>query len=150
MIEQFLTTKLKNIGYILAFLIGSVGLPHEAFIILAALMVLDTASGIARVGVVHGWRHVKSARLTAGIISKLFVVMVPVIIAWTGKGAGLDLKPLAQGALSMIILAEAYSVLGNIYAIRIKKDVQEWDALAFVLKSIRQGIERIITSHEKK
>lgn len=148
--QEAVTTKtiLKHAGYFIAFLIGAVELPVDAFKILGGLMVLDTILGVLRVGVVHGFIHIKSTRLTAGIISKLAVIAAPLVIAWTGKGAGIDLVPLAKGALSMIILAEGYSILGNINSIRLRKDVQEWDAVAFVLQKTRQTIEKILQQHD--
>lgn len=144
--EPITTTTIKNIGYGIAFLVGSVGLPPESFYIFAALMVADTVTGVAKVGILHGPRAIRSAKLTAGVLAKAFVFTAPIVVAWTGKGAGFDLTTLAEGILSLLILAEGYSVLGNIYSIQTRKETQEWDAVAAIIGTARKVIEQIISN----
>lgn len=132
---------IKNITYLLAFMVGAVGLSTEAFAIFGALIVIDTLTGIIRAIKVHGGRSVTSMKLTSGVISKLLIISVPLIIAWAGRGAGLPMTAVAQGALSMLILAEAYSILGNIHAIRTGKNLKEFDAVTWILDRVRTTIE---------
>lgn len=134
----------KHLGYIGFALLGAVGLPHESYIILAVLMLVDTLFGVVRVGVVHGGRHIKSYRLTAGILSKLAVLLVPLIIAWAGRGAGIPLTFMATATISVLILAELYSIIGSVYSIWIKEDVQEFDAISFVLRKVQISIEKLL------
>lgn len=135
---------IKNISYGLAFLIGAVGLSAQAFAIFGALIIIDTLTGIIRAVRLKGGRSVTSLRLTSGVISKLLIILVPLIIAWAGQGSGLNLTLVAQGALSMLILAEAYSIIGNIHAIRVGKDLKEFDAIAWVLTKVRSVIENYL------
>lgn len=146
MITQDITNVLKHVGYGIGFIIGTAGLPLEAFTIFGLLIILDVLTGVIRAGVVHGWRHVTSSKLTSGLVSKLLVILIPLVIAWAGKGSGVQLTFLAEGALSVFILAEAYSVLGNIHSIRIKKDVKEYDAVAYILNKIRTVMEKYFES----
>lgn len=132
---------LKNVSYGVAFLIGAVGLSTQAFAIFGVLIIGDTITGVIRSLKLRGGRSVTSLKLTSGVISKLLIITVPLIIAWAGKGAGINLHALAQGALSMLILAEAYSVLGNIHAIRVGKDLKEFDAITYILEKVRGIIE---------
>lgn len=142
--ETHTTLAIKNIGYFLAFIIGAVELSTEAFAIFGVLIVIDTITGILRSSRVFGARSVTSLKLTSGVISKLLIIGVPLIIAWAGKGAGIPMGALAQGALSMLILAEAYSILGNIHAIRTGKNVKEFDAINWVLEKVRTTIEHYL------
>ena len=141
---------LKNAGLLLAFLIGAVGLPMESFTIFAGLIFLDSFTGVLRAGMLHGWRSVTSAKFTSGLITKMLVIIVPLVVAWAGKGAEIDLLPLAKGTLTAFILAEAYSVLGNIHAIRTGEDKKEWDAIAWILCNVRKSVERLFIHDKEK
>ena len=131
----------KNLAYIPAILVG---LSMESYAILAVLMLIDTVFGVVRVGVVHGGKHIKSYKLIAGALSKLTVISIPLVLVWAGKGAGIDFAPIAQATLGVLVLAETYSIVGSMYAIRVKRDVPEWDAVSWILRSVQRVIEGII------
>lgn len=135
------TSFLKNLGYIPAIFVG---LSLESYAILAVLMVIDTLFGITRVAVIYGGRHIKSYKLIAGLLSKLTVLTIPLLMVWAGRGAGLDLLFVAQGTLGVLVLAEFYSILGSVYAIRVRRDVAEFDAVAAVIRTVQRLIENII------
>lgn len=137
---------LKNLGYIPAVLLG---LSTQSYIILGVFMIVDTFTGVCRAGVVGGWRSVTSFKLTSGVISKLTVVLVPLLLVWTGKGLGLDITWFASSVLGMLILAQLYSIMGNIYAIRIRQDVHEFDAIAWVLNRVKYAIEKLLIDQNK-
>lgn len=141
------TAILKNLGYIPAFLLG---LSAESYLILAVLMLVDTLFGVIRVGVIYGGRQIKSYRLIAGMLSKLTVISLPILLVWAGRGAGLDLTKIAQATLGVLVLAELYSIVGSIYAIRIRKDVPEWDAVSWVIRRVQLMIEGIIKRDPSK
>lgn len=146
--QEFTTmTLIKNLGYIPVFILG---LSTESYTILAGLMILDTITGVIRAGVVHGWRSVNSHNLSFGVLSKMCLIATPFIVAIAGRGAGVDLTLVAKGALSMLILSEAYSILGNTQAIRIRKDIQEFDAINFLLIRLRKGLEKLLVADNGK
>lgn len=141
--EPMTTTAIvKNLAYIPALFFA--GLSGEAHIILAVLMVVDTLFGVIRVGVVYGWEHIRSYRLSAGVLSKLTVLGVPLFIALAGKGAGLDFLFLAQATLGLLCLAQLYSILGNVYSIRVGRDTKEFDAVAWILHRVQIAIEKVL------
>ena len=144
------TFTLKNLGLLLAFIIGGVGLSPESFGILTVFIAIDSITGIIRAGILHGWRSVTSSRFVSGIMTKLVVVIVPLVIAWAGRGAGIDLLLLAKGTLSALILAESYSILGNVHAIRTREDIEEFDAIAFILTNVRESVEKLFSNQIKK
>jgi len=135
---------IKHLTYFLAFIIGTVGLATEAFAIFAVLIVLDTFTGVIRSITIRGGQSFTSMQLTSGVVSKGLIISVPLVIAWAGRGAGLDLTLIATGVLSVLILAEAYSVLGNIHAIHVKRDVKEFDAIAWILSKVRDQMENYL------
>lgn len=136
-----LVTILKNLAYIP---VAYLGLSTESFGILAVLMILDTILGIIRAGVVHGWCCVTSHKASFGILSKLAMISVPVVVALAGKGVGINLNAIASGALSMLIVSETYSILGNVQSIRIRQDVKEFDAVNYTLSRIRDLLEKTL------
>lgn len=146
--QEFTTLALiKNLGYIPAFILG---LSTENYAILAGLMILDTITGVIRAGVVHGWRSVNSHSLSFGILSKMCLILTPFVVVLAGRGSGVDLTLVATGALSVLILSEAYSILGNTQSIRIRKDVMEFDAINFFLTRLRKGLEKLLVADNGK
>lgn len=137
-------TIIKNLLYVLVFLIGSVGLEVEAFSIFGTLIVLDTVTGIIKSGIVRGWTSVTSVKATSGVLAKMLIIFVPLIIAWAGRGAGIPLLGFAKGALSILILAEAYSVIGNIHAIARRKEGQEFDAVSWSINVVKRSLEKLL------
>lgn len=135
------TMLVKHISYFLAFIIGTVGLATEAFAIFGVLIVLDTITGVIRTIRIRGGQSFTSLQLTGGVVSKGLIISVPLVIAWAGRGAGIDLTLVATGVLSVLILAEAYSILGNIHAIHLRRDVKEFDAVAWILSKVRDNLE---------
>lgn len=132
---------IKNASYLGALFLA---LPAQGYSVLAAFMVLDTVLGVVRVAVVHGAKEIKSYRLVSGLMAKLSIILVPLVIAHTGKGIGLDLHMIALWALNLLILSHAYSILGNIHSIYLRKDVYEFDAISWVLTKIQMFIEKLI------
>lgn len=131
----------KNLMYIPAFFLG---LSVKSFAILAIFMLIDVGTGVMRTYVVRGGKAIKSSRLGAGVLSKVCIITVPALLAWAGEGAGLDLLPVAQGALTVLILAETYSILGNYQSIRLKRDIVEFDAINFLIVKLRDYLESFI------
>lgn len=144
--EISIITILKNLGYIPAIFLG---LSFQSYTILAIFMIIDTIAGITRSGTLHGWRSVTSFKLTSGILAKSLIILLPLLIALAGIGIGIDLIFLAKGALGMLILAQLYSIIGNIYAIKVKKDIHEFDAVGWVLLKIKFTVEKILLDTEK-
>ncbi len=139
---------IKNLLYVPAFLIG---LSPEGYAILATLMCIDTLTGMVRSYVVHGGTSIKSYKLGIGVLSKLCIIGVPLLVVWAGRGSGIDLLVIARGALSMLVLSETYSILGNLQSIKQRKDVMEFDAVNFILKRMRSALEALIKDqHETK
>lgn len=134
-----LSSGVKNLTYIAA---AFLGLNPLSYYILGIFMILDTFTGVVRSGVIHGWRSVTSHAASIGVLSKCTVILVPLLLALAGKGIGFDLSFIAKSALNILILAELYSILSNIQSIRVKQDVEEFDAVNYVLGWIRTLLEK--------
>lgn len=138
---------IKNMGYIPAFLIG---LSTESYMILTVFMFADLVLGILRSTLLHGFTSIKSYKLTAGLISKLLVLAVPLIVVWAGRGASFDFTWLGQWSIGVLVLSQAYSMLGHINAIRTGQDTSEADGVSWVIRRLRSILEGIIIDGHNK
>jgi len=133
---------IKNGLYIPAFLMA-IGFPEQmswSITALTVLMIIDFLTGILASAHIDGLRSITSKRMIAGALSKMVVLLIPFILVIAGFGIGIDLEQYVQGTIVILILAEAYSNLGNIQSFRTGKRVAEIDAVSAVLKGIRNYI----------
>jgi len=143
---------IKNALYLPSFLIA-VGFPEQtawSITILTTLMLIDFITGIAASSKIYGWCSITSKRMTSGVVSKLVILLIPFIIAMTGKGIGVDFMVYVQWSLVILILSEAYSNAGNIQTYRTGKKVLEVDAVSLLLSKIRKIFYSIIKNNIDK
>jgi len=74
-------------------------------------------------------------------------LLLPLIIAYTALGLGIDLSAMVSGSIYVLILSEAYSALGNIQAIRTGEDVDEFDIVSVTIKKIRKILLGMMNKH---
>lgn len=140
------TAALKNSSYVLVFVasVEYLGFKPEALAVLGALMVMDILTAIARVWLNEGGRNIKSAVLKRGITAKLLLWAGLFSVAIASKALGFEMHEFAQGVVSVIILGELYSVLGNIHSARTGAPKVEFDAVAWMLGRVKDMISKII------
>lgn len=131
---------IKNTLYVPAFFLG---MSMHSFSILFAFIMLDMITGIWRVYVLQGGEAIKSRHAINGLVSKMLFIVIPLVVAYTGRGMGLDLTALATGCLGLLIASTGYSVIGNIYTIRTGSVVVEFDAVRFILIRIRDLLDKL-------
>jgi hypothetical protein len=135
----------KNFLYTFAVWIG---LQWDTMGILIAFMILDTMLGVGK-AIALGEKPT-SRRLGFGVASKLILLIIPIVLIMMGKsvssitGADMDFAGLAHGAIAIMVMSEGYSILGNIYAIKTKKPVEEYDAVSIMLGAIREKLLRVL------
>lgn len=133
---------IKNGLYIPAFLIA-IGFPDQtAWLItsLTVLMVVDTLSGIMLSIKVDGMSSITSRKLTAGVVAKSLILLLPFLFAMVAKGFGINFDTYLFGAVGLLVLAELYSVLGNIQSYKTGKRLPEIDVVSLALNKIRKAI----------
>lgn len=130
-----------------AWALAYTGLPAEPAIILTVIMMLDFASGVARAYIVDG--QVSSKVMKAGVIGKLLVLLIPLIIALAAKGLSLDWHWLAGWCITVLILSETYSFIANLYNIKTRQNLPEWDAVAMIGNRLRAIIIDIVNTGGK-
>lgn len=137
----------KNALYVPAFFMG---MSMHSFGILFVFIVLDMITGIWRVYVTQGGDAIKSRHAINGLTSKMLFIVIPLVIAYMGKGIGIDLTALATGCLGLLIASTGYSVIGNIYTIRTGVAVVEFDAVRFILIRIRDLLDKLTAEKNDK
>ena len=79
----------------------------------------------------------QSKIMARGLIKKLTRWCIPFIVIAVMRGAGFDnTSIIANSILSILIVAEWYSIIGHIYSINYDKDIPEIDSLKLLIEWI--------------
>jgi toxin secretion/phage lysis holin len=149
--ENIIST-LKFLGYFVGMLLFAyLDIPQEQLAILGGLMIIDFVSGVAK-----QWRvdptKITSKRAWLGVITKSASLSAVLTIALIIKGLQLDTSFYLSAMIGLLIMAEGYSILQNIYAVRTGKILPEYDVVSVILKSIsgiiKDKIEKTLDSHK--
>lgn len=104
----------------------------ETLIILSAMLLLDWVFWV--VDAYMQWT-LESKLMVRGLIKKLTRWCFPFIVIGVLRWAGFDSTELITTAmLSILIVAEGYSVIGHIYSINYKQQLPEIDALKMLFE----------------
>lgn len=134
---------LKNTGYVVAFFATTryLGISKESILVLTAVIVIDIITGVLKSAALRGWRSITSSKFSAGVLAKLLLILIPVTLALAGKGVGLDMALITQGSISVLILSQVYSIIGNIHSMQTLDEKNEFDAVAFIMRQLRDILE---------
>ena len=145
MMEQNVTLKIAAINFLyipFISLLQYLNLDGEVIAIFSVLLVLDIVTGWFKV-LSLGMKP-RSWRLANGIISKVVMIIIPLVMALGAKAIHVDITGLFYIVIDALILSEVYSILGNIYTINTKKHVEEFDVLSKILKLIRNTLNKML------
>lgn len=126
----------------LASLVQFLEIDSKKLSILVVLMCIDMLTGTFKA--YRTKENITSRRWIAGFLSKLVVLLVPFTIALMAKGVDFDVKWFIGFSLSIMVIAEAYSILGNIYTFKTGEAVAEIDAVSAIIKVLRNFLENMI------
>ena len=108
---------------------------QEPFTLFAILLVIDYITGLWKAKTLE--HSITSNKMKYGLISKLSLIIVPIVIAIGAKAVGADFHYVVLASMNILIISEVYSIIGNIYASSTKEEFPEWDAVAMIGKKIR-------------
>lgn len=110
------------------------GTSQETLIILTAVLLLDWIFWV--VNAYLQW-NLQSKLMATWLIKKVSRWCVPFIVITILKGAGFqDIEFISTAMLSILIVAEWYSIIWHIYSINYKENLPEIDALKLLLQWI--------------
>ena len=128
-------------------------IPQESLWVLGSLMIIDTLTGIAKQYKVESI-GITSKRMTTGIVTK-FVTLLCLLSGWLVINfLKIDPEYYVQTVLSVLIMAEFYSIIQNVYAVRTGIILPEYDVISIALKRltgvIQDFIEKLTALPKKK
>lgn len=126
----------------LASLVQFLEIDTKKLSILVVLMCIDMLTGTFKA--YRTKENITSRRWIVGFLSKLVVLLVPFTIALMAKGVDFDVKWFIGFSLSIMVITEAYSILGNIYTFKTGEAVAEIDAVSAIIKVLRNFLENMI------
>ena len=119
-----------SIGVILEYF----GMEWEVLIILSVLLILDWVFGVVN-AYLKG--NLESQLMVRGLFKKLtrwcFPFIMIAVLKWAGFG---EIELITTAMLSILIVAEWYSILWHIYSINYKQELPEIDALKLLFEWI--------------
>jgi len=121
-------------------LLTYLGLSGEAFFLFSVLLIIDYVTGIAKAHRLN--QPITSNRMKYGILSKLSLLLIPIVLAIGAKAVGADFKTVLLVGINILVLSEVYSIIGNIYSIRTKDELPEYDVVAMLGKRVRAFLIR--------
>lgn len=130
-----------SIASFIAGVLTYVGIDKEAFTIFTALVMVDFFTGVVKAW--HLGEKISSNKAKYGIFSKISLLVIPITIAAASKAIGEDASTFFIWALNLLIISEAYSILGNVYSIRSGKELPEWDVISLIGRKIREFFTKV-------
>lgn len=120
--------------------------------VLFALMLIDSVLGIIKALRLGNKFSLK--KLAWGMVSKLTVLIIPMIVALMAKGLNLEFNYFVIIIMDILIVNEGISCITNILSIKTKKQIENTDYITKMLEAIRHSfmnmIQKLISSIEKK
>jgi small basic protein len=139
---------LEKCKILLYLIFGYLGIDVEVFAILMVFMCLDSVLGAIKA--IRLGERFKFKKMLWGFILKLCFLIVPLVLALLGKSLGYDFNLAVNITISILTVAEAYSIIGNIYSAKNKIKIEKTDAISVMLLNIRKVIKKILDLLMKK
>ena len=141
----------KTAGYFLwMILFDKLSIPQDQFTALGFLMIVDVITGYFKIKKADP-RNFRSRDLGDGIIGKMLVALLVVSLATAAQNwIHIDPKHFLEWSLAGLIVAEIYSIVQNVYIYKTGKMIEEYDAMTYVLKALREFLLRLLKLAVKK
>lgn len=110
--------------------------------ILAILMAIDTVLGIIKA--IRLKQKVSFGKLMWGMITKISVLIVPMVLALAGKALSFDFTWFISAVLNILILSEAFSSITNVLSIKEGRQIENADFITKLIHTVRNGLGGII------
>lgn len=119
--------------------------------VLFYLMLIDSVLGIIKALSLS--EKISLRILALGMISKLSILVIPMILALMAKGLNLDFNYFVVIVLDILIVNEGISCITNILSIKTKKKIENTDYITKMLEALRRSfmgiIQRLLAAIEK-
>jgi phage-related holin len=133
---------LGKIKLLLYVVFAYLGIEVEAFAILMTFMCLDSIIGAIKSMRLGGRFSFK--KMLWGFTLKLCFLIVPLVIALLGKSVGYNFHAVVNITISILTVAEAYSIIGNVYAAKNRVKIEKLDAISVLLRNLRKVLKNLL------
>lgn len=123
------------------------GLNAETFFLFSVLLLLDFITGVGKARALN--HNITSDKMKYGIISKMSLVIIPLVLGIAAKATQMPSENILFIGMNILILSETYSIIGNVYAMRTKDELPEYDALSLLGKKIRSMLIKMSGGDDK-
>jgi toxin secretion/phage lysis holin len=114
----------------------------EQLVVLMLFMIVDFITGIAKSYMLN--ERFSYHRASAGVITKFTTLLIPFLLNFFSNGTqhyDSQITNILPYGLSLLIAIEFYSILGNLYSMRTKKELEDKDLLSFFILKLRKFFE---------
>ena len=118
------------------------GIKTDIVKVLFWMMVLDSIFGIIKALRLGNKFSLKI--LGWGMVTKLTMLIIPMILALMGKGISFNFNPFVVAVLNILIVNEGISCITNIMCIRSGKQIENTDYITRLLEVTRKGLSSIL------
>lgn len=132
---NFIKIVLNIIAVSVSYVFAYAGLSSEQMVAFTVLIAIDYITGVVKA--YHIGESITSNRMKYGAISKLSLLVVPIVLGIGSKATGIDFGMAIGMFVNILIISEMYSSISNVYAITKGKELPEYDALAIVARNVR-------------
>ena len=130
---------IKSILYTLFVFIG---IRFRVVEVLFYLMLIDSFLGIIKA--LRLKKKFSFKVLGWGIVSKLTLLIIPMVIGLMAKGLDFDFKYFIIAVINILIVNEGLSCITNILSIKTRKQIENADYITKLLETIRRGFMDLI------
>lgn len=135
-----------EIKYLLYIMFLYLNIDVDVFKILILFMALDTAVGVVKV-IRIDYRAFSFSMLLWGLVSKLGILIIPLVVALLSKGVGHDMTMGVMLIVKILIVSEFISTISNVYTIKTKIVVKDIDIFTMLFKFIRNGAYELLKKY---
>lgn len=121
-------------------------LSQVAISLLALLIIIDSITGFTKACL--NW-NATSNTAARWLLSKASLLFIPISISATWIISDIDVTAVVSWVISMLAFAELYSIVANIYEIKTKEKLPEYDAVSHVIAGILKVIRNILDTKTK-
>lgn len=138
----------KSIGYLVVgayTCVGETGINAHVLFVLFFFMLLDMILGVIKAITVPALDNPISRKAKKGILTKIIMFILPIVsgLMWStiDKDSAIYIVNLQ---LTALMVAEAYSNVGNAYTIYTGEVLTEFDAITFVFRKSAEKIKSVL------
>jgi len=140
-ISTGIKTLLFAIHGVISFVVAWAEIDIDLITVLTVLIVIDFVTGLGKAHTLK--EHITSNKMKYGVVSKASILLIVFSLAVAGKAIDADIHVLLEFLISMLVISELYSIIGNVVCIRSGEEMPEYDAISIIGKRIRNLLDKM-------